>query len=451
MEYKQAGHEHPDIYERIYDLAEETADIRYWSSLAKKERKFKDRKDKVPSIDFVPANGNTGEAQDYEVDSDMDDDDEDITGNFARNIGGSPTIQSPTESQGQIEPAKRKRGGHVITPNKKAKVGQQQHRRLQQQQQAPEPDGEEVVEIYIGNGTDQKVFHLSRNNINKSSFLKGLIQGKLPYIFHPLLHQMKSAEFEPVYAFLSRNESPDSDLVSVHGDEVQGDDDYWEDILGDVGRMGKHWKLKDVHNTEDLKAYILQLRPAFTRACLLGLSKIAGNITTNIQVAWNVYGRVEQLPIYLDFIEGVIQDLARGKGPGAFHSDQFSYGFDTSSQSWVVRFLAETFVLCATELPQRFWSLMDKYPNLRAAVFKHRAILDDAKILELEKKFRQRECLDEADFAIPAKVVKSTEQETAVKDETKMEQVSETLAESVEEEAAEKDGEGAEQMVEANE
>jgi hypothetical protein len=38
-----------------------------------------------------------------------------------------------------------------------------------------------------------------------------------------------------------------------------------------------------------------------------------------------------------------------------------------------------------------------------------------------------------------------------VKDEAEMEQVSETLAESVEEQAAKKDGEGAEQMVEANE
>lgn len=419
VEYEQAGGEYPDVYERIHGLAEKTADIRYWASLAKRERKFKAPKDKVPSIDFVPPDDNAGGLQGYEADPEMDEDDED-TGGFSGDIEGSASVHSAGGPQGQMEPAKRHREGSAFKTSKKAKVGQQQPRRPQQEQ-VSEPNGEEVVDIYIGNGTDQKLFHLSRNKINKSSFLKGLIQGKFPYIMHPILHQMSPAEFEPVNAFLLRDEMPDSDLVSVYGDVTGDDDDHWEDVLGDVGKMGTYFKIKEVHNIDELKAYILQLGPTYAQACFLGLSEMADDVISNVQVAWNVYGRVDQLPIFLDFIEGILQNCARGSAPSAFHS--------IHQQSWTVQFLAETFVVCATEARQRFWSLMDKYPNLRAAVFKHRGVLDDAKLLNLEKKFMQREPLTEADFVIPSKLSEGVEQEAAVED----------------------DGEGVEQLPEANE
>lgn len=418
-EYEQAGREYPDVYARLHALAEKTSDICYWGSLAKKERKSKDRNDKIPSIDFDGADGNAGAAQGSEADPEFDDDDA-VTGDFAGEIEGS--VYSAWGPQGQMEAAKRPlREGSVFTAAKKAKTSSSagQYRRPVV---APEPDGDEVVDIYVGNGMDQKVFHLSRNNIQKSSFLKGLIQGKFPYIMHPILHQMSPAEFEPVHAFLSRDDGLNSDLVSVYGDN----DDDGEDLLGDVEKMGKYWKIKEVHNVEELKAYIHQLGPTYAQACLLGLSDMAGTVLANVQVAWNVYGRVDQLPIFLDFIEGVIQDSARGSAPSAFHGGQSAYGLGAPQQSWIVKFLAETFMLCATEAPQRFWPLLHKYPGLRAAIFKHRGALDDVKLRDLEKKFLEREPLTDADFMIPEKMAESIEQEAAVKDGKGMEQAEAT-------------------------
>jgi hypothetical protein len=428
-EYEQAGREHPDVYQRLHAIAEQTADIRYWAKIARTERRCKDRSDKVPSIDFSPADDSAVGAQGDEADAELDDDDV-VAVEFAGDIEGSASVYSAGGGpQGQIEPAKRPhREASIISASKRAKtgtsVGQQQYRRPQQQQ-APEPDGEEIVDIYIGNGKDQKVFHLSRNNINKSSFLKGLIQGKFPYIMHPYLHQMGPAEFEPVCAFLSRDDGLESDLVSVYGGGAGDNDDDEEDLLGDVDKMGKFWKIKEVHNIEELKAYILQLGPTYVQACLLGLSAMAETVISKVQVAWNVYGRVDQLPVYLDFIESVIpnlaQDSARGSTPGAFYGLQSSYGFGQAQQSWIVRFLAETMILYATEAPQRFWSFMNKYPSLRASVFKHRGALDDAKQLDLEKKFLHREPLAEASFAIPVKMEENVEQEAAAKEKEGME------------------------------
>ncbi|GAM39708.1 hypothetical protein TCE0_034r11470 [Talaromyces pinophilus] len=427
VDYEQAGREYPDVYSRLYTLAEKAADMRYWGAVAREERKVKGRNGKIPSIDFDTADDDAGDSQESEADPELDNEDE-VTSNLAGEIDGS--VYSSGAPQGQMVAAKRPlREGSVFTATKKAKTSTSaaQHPRPQLQA-AREPDGDEVVDIYIGNGMNQKVFHLSRNNINKSSFLKGHIQGKFPYIFHPILHQMSPAEFEPVHAFLSHDDGLDSDLVLVYGDGAGDNDNDGEDILGDVDKMGKYWKIKEVHNIEELKAYILQLGPTYAQACLLGLFEMASTVIANVQVAWNVYGRVDQLPIFLDFIEGVIQDSARGSALGAFHWGRSSFGLGAPQQSWIVKFLAETLVLYTSENPQRFWSLMDKYPGLRAAVFKHRGALDDAKLRELEKNFLQREPLTDADFVIPAK-----------------------MAEGVEQEAVVKDGEGMEQVVEANE
>lgn len=409
-EYEQAGRDFPEIYGRLHALAEKTADIRFWGAIAKQERKCKHRSDKIPSIDFSYADDL----------SEMSDDDE-VTREIAGEIDSF--FHPAGASQGQTDSAKRPlRENSDFKATKKAKTTGRH-----QQQHTPQPDGDEVVDIYIGNGNDQKIFRLSRNNINKSSYLKELVQGKFPYIFHPFLHQMSPAEFEPVYAFLSRDDSLDSDLVSVSGDGAgdNDEDDAGEDILGDVGRLGKHWKIKDVHNIEELKAYILKLVPTYAQACMLGLFEMADTVIANVQVAWNVYGRVEQLPVFLDFIEGVMQDPGRRTTPGALPGGQASYGLGAHQQLWIVRFLAETFVPCATESPQRFWPLMARYPGLRAAVLKHRGLLDDTRILNLEQKFLQREPLTEADFVISVKPAEATEQEAGTKDKEGKEQVAE--------------------------
>lgn len=387
--------------------AQQTDDIRFWSRIAKKERNHKDRNDRVPSIDFAPAEAS---AQESEAGIELEDDGEDMS-EAEGDLEGVASVYS-----GQVDSIKRPhREGSVSTPHKKAKTGASvgQHRHQQQ------PDSEEVVDIYIGNGTNQKVFHLTRNKIMKSTFLNDCVQGKPPYIMHPYLQQMTPAEFKPVHALLSGDAGLDSDLVSVCGDG--GDNDERKEIIGDVNKVGKNWMLKDIHSIEDLKALILGLESTYAQAFLFGLAEMADNVLTKVQVAWNLYGRVEHLSLFLNFIENVMPNIipqvsARGGAPDAYHGGQSSYGLGTK-HSWIIKYLAETFVLYTTEDPQRFWCLVDKYPSLRAAIFKHRAALDDAKLLVLENEFRQREPLAEASFATPVTMEGSVEQEATTKEE----------------------------------
>lgn len=442
-------------------MVQQTSNILFWISLAKKERSSKGRSDKVPSIDFSSTAAGAGGVQGSEADAELEDDDDEVASEFPGDIEGSASVYSAGGPQGQMEAAKRLHKEKAsFTTNKKAKtgasVGQQQYHR-HQQQQLPEPDGEEVVAIYIGNGNDQKVFHLSRDKVSKSSLLKDCIQGKSPYIFHPHLHQMTPAEFEPIYAYLSQDDGLDSDLVSVYGDGRDNADEE-EDMLGDVKKFGKSWMLKDVHSIEDLSALIPQLAATYAQAHSFGLTDMAGDVFMKIQVAWNVYGRVEQLSLFFDFVESIMshlaQDPARGSASGAV--GQSSYGLGTTQESWIVKFLAETMVLYTTGDPQRFWALLNKYRPLRAAVLKMRVALDDDKLFCLEQKFMQQEPLTEASFVIPAKMEHSAEQEEAEKEEG-MEQMAEAsfvipakMEQTVEEGEAGKE-DLMEQVAEANE
>ncbi|EED19452.1 hypothetical protein TSTA_027470 [Talaromyces stipitatus ATCC 10500] len=352
-EFDQDGRDYADVY----NVAQKTSDIRFWSNYTRKEYQMKGRHDNTPSLDFG-----------QDVDVDTDDASELSEGNKDQSIypPGVPQIQKGL-------PKRTSAHGSGFTTRKKAKTTQEQ-----------QPDGEELVDIHIGSGDNQHI------KINKSSFLKGSIQtlGVAPYIFHPYLHGMTPVEFEPVYACLSHDDDLNSDLASV--------DNEAEDVLGDTEKIAKLYMLKDVHSIEDLKALIPRLGIMCSQSCLLGLAEMADAVIKKIQVAWNVYGRMDQLPLLLDFIEDVMLRVVDTR------YNQALLRSGPIQEFWIPSSLTEIMTLYVRELPQRFCNLMNKYPSLQAEVLAQRAALCcNDKLVRMEEKFRQREPLTEASFVIP--------------------------------------------------
>jgi hypothetical protein len=301
-----------------------------------------------------------------------------------------------SEHEVQLPPAKRPLKEKAQSVNKKPKGAGLP---------VPTVDGEELVQIYIGNAaTFQKVFQLTRNKIRKSSFLHGLVQGNPPFVFHPTLYEMSPDEFEIVHTYLSGDDDVDADLVRDDNLEMLVDEPY---ILGDGQNIGRSYMLKNIQSIEDLTELIPRLGKLYEKARLLGLEEMATSTILKLQVAWNIYYGAPQLVLFLDFIEGIMPRLPPippSRNVFVGHTAQAPpFGSPSapspscSLQQWIVNFLAETLKLyLATDL-QRFWTFMGHYPWMQAAVFARRAQFCNKHIGDLhllERALLQREPFD---------------------------------------------------------
>lgn len=150
----------------------------------------------------------------------------------------------------------------------------------------------------------------------------------------------------------------------------------------------------------------------YAQASRLGLREMADVVVDKVQVAWNTYGRVEQLPLFFDFIEHVVPYLEWNVSP-------YKIGGVESVRFWIVGFLAETMKHYATFLPLRFWGLMAKYPMLEKEVMMQRSKGLDAEFKQLEEEFLELEPLTERDFLpFSAQLGEEKDQESAKEEKT---------------------------------
>ncbi|OKL62792.1 hypothetical protein UA08_01526 [Talaromyces atroroseus] len=390
------------LYAKLYDLIEDYGnDLQFWIDMATKERQQKGSSSKQPYLVLPYADRDESESNALDESSDKE--------------------QSP--------PAKRNpKETHARPANKKAKAAS-----------LPDPllNGEEIVQIYIGNAaTLQKIFQLTRNNIRKSSFLEGLIQGNPPFIFHPTLFQMSPDEFETVHAYLSTDDDADSDLVHV-GDSIEklvGEDH----ILGDALKIGRTYTLKNLKGIEDLTELIPRLGKLYKKACLLNLDKMSKSTILKLQVVWNIYCGAPQLPLFLDFIESIMPHLPPmhpSRNVFVGHTAQappfgspLASSLSCSQQQWIIDFLAETMMLyLATDL-QRFCNFMQQYAWMQAVVYERRAQFCNAHLGDLsrlEMALMQREPFDET---IIVRFEEAQQEAQAEEQEEKGEQADDTEA-----------------------
>lgn len=399
-------HQYPEIYERLYKIAEraeDEGDYEFWLRYVRTEASNKARSNKVPSIDF-PSKKDGGK---QEVDAHDEIDSESAFSaeneNWEKTSSGRRASVVRPESALQSLSMKRQITTSSIPKDKKSKLNPRQEVNL---------NGDELVSIYVGSGKDQKVFHLTRNDISKSSFFNELVQGNPPYIFHPFLHQMIPAEFESIYLGLHRGGDDESGFLNVRGDREDEDGIDDDVLLGDIQRVGKMRMLKEVNNLEDLSTLMSRFTTTYTQASQLGLREIADVVMDKVQVAWNIYGRVEQLPLFFDFIEHVVPCLE-------WNVSAYKIGGVERVRFWIVSYLAETMKHYATFLPLRFWGLMAKYPMLEKEVMMQRSKGLDAQFKQLEKEFLELEPLTERDFfPFSAQLGQEKDQESAKEEKT---------------------------------
>jgi hypothetical protein len=91
--------------------------------------------------------------------------------------------------------------------------------------------GDDLLDIYIGSGTEQAIFQLTRKAASASPLLlQHLREGQpSPYVMHPDLYQMPASTFGPVHSFLATGDYSPTPIV-VDESIKAGEDDT---ILGD--------------------------------------------------------------------------------------------------------------------------------------------------------------------------------------------------------------------------
>lgn len=213
---------------------------------------------------------------------------------------------------------------------------------------------------------------------------------------------MKPEEFEFVHAYLSSDDDDMSGLIYVREDaeKVLLEDDV---ILGDARNIGKSYILKDMNSIDDLNKLIPHLGKIYTRACSFGLLEMASSTIARLQVAWNVYSGIEQLPLFLDFIEGALpylppipanQNVFVGStAQAAPFGSPIMPPVGIAQLQWIVSFLAETMMLFIATDPKRYYDFMQKYPKLESAVCTRRSsicLMHGGKLALLQDEFMKR-------------------------------------------------------------
>jgi hypothetical protein len=234
-------------------------------------------------------------------------------------------------------------------------------------------DGDEMVAIYVGNGAHQDIFNLTQISIFKCPLLRdNLRKGDPPFVMHPILHTMTPAQFAPVQAFLS-DWDYDPKLVGV-GEATTEGGGREEEVLGDQLDVGLKYRLENIYLTA--KAF--------------GLSQMKQKTLQKLQVAWNFYAGVPQLPPFLNMIRFVMEQT---------NDDDDAIGKGTNCEAmhmWAVAHLVDLIMVYMQTHPEQIAGFLRDFPAMQVAVLSKRAsnvASDQQKYPRLEDRFMKRESI----------------------------------------------------------
>ncbi|KAL1969623.1 hypothetical protein VTN77DRAFT_8176 [Rasamsonia byssochlamydoides] len=224
--------------------------------------------------------------------------------------------------------------------------------------------GDDLLDIYVGSGTDQAIFQLIRKAASKSAvLLHHLREGNPSFVMHPDLYRMPASAFEPIHSFLATSDY--GPKLIVVNEKIKAGEDH--SILGDQFSFGLKYELERISSAAELHEQILRLGRIYISAKVFELTTMQVLTLWKLQAAWNSYSGIPQLMYFLQTVQFVFEKTKRCP-------DSLVQGTSREPmQRWAAGFLVDLMDLFFRAYPEEFWKVLKGNPALQAAVFERRA------------------------------------------------------------------------------